>query len=142
MTRSGEFPPAVVELIWKRDRGKCAMCGRGLVRELRGEPGHSGGWSIQHREARGAGGDRRGRRPWLTQAANGVLMCGDGVTGCHGEVETRERKKGMTAGFVVSALGMMRPEDVPIQHVLHGLVRLDNDGGFESAGMRREGEQQ
>lgn len=133
----GEFPADVVTLIWIRDQGSCAMCGRALLATRRGLPDYEGGWSVQHREARGKGGAPRkhGRdvRPWLTRASNGVLMCGDGVTGCHGDVETRNRAGGFALGFVVSAIGVRRPASVPIKHALHGWVTLTDAGGFEPA---------
>lgn len=133
----GEFPAGVVKLIWIRDQGACAMCGRSLVATRRGYPDYEGGWSVQHREARGKGGASRkyGRvaRPWLTLASNGVLMCGDGVTGCHGDVETRERARGFALGFVVSAIGVRRPASVPIKHAAHGWVTLDDVGGWDPA---------
>ena len=134
MTRPGEFSPMVVEAIWNRDRGCCAMPGcvnPGLVRERRGEP-FSGGWSIQHREARGAGGVKRNSaRPHLVLPSNGVLLCGTGTTGCHGKVEAH----GVPSewGFSVSRHGVLRPAQVPIFHALHGRVFLDDTGGWELA---------
>lgn len=134
MTRPGEFPPDVVDTIWDRDKGRCAMCGKRLDRERRGAPGHAGGWSIQHREARGKGGvKRKNARPWLTLASNGVLMCGDGVSGCHGDVETKHREWARAFGFVVSALRVFRPAEVPIKHAVYGWVLLLDDGTVESA---------
>jgi len=135
VTGPAEFKPATVEKIWDRDRGCCAKCGKPLVWDRRG-PGF-GGWSVHHREDRGQGGVKRaskGRvqpRAYLALAANGVLLCGDGVTGCHGEI-TRN-KVPARLGFRVPRIGIRRPVDVPLLHALHGWVRLNNDGGYAPA---------
>lgn len=132
MTGPGEFKPATVLLIWDRDRGRCALCGAFQVWERRGRG--PGGWSIHHREDRGQGGVKRasrGRvqpRAYLANAANGVVLCGDGVTGCHGEVTRNEVPARL--GFRVPRIGIRRPLEVPLKHFLHGWVLLDNDGGF------------
>lgn len=134
MTRPGEFSPDVVETIWNRDQGRCGMCGKQLDRDRRGAPGFAGGWSIQHREARGKGGvKRKAARPWLTLPSNGLLMCGDGVSGCHGDVETKHRAWGLAFGFVVSVHRVRRPAEVPVKHAVHGWVRLLDDGTVEPA---------
>lgn len=135
MIGPAEFKPATVVLIWDRDRGRCARCGAVLVWERRG-PG-LGGWSVHHREDRGQGGVKRARRgrvqprAYLALAANGVLLCGDGVAGCHGEITRNEEPARL--GFRVARIGIRRPVDVPLEHYLHGWVLLDNDGGFAPA---------
>lgn len=120
--RDTGFPPAVADDIWRRDRGCCARCGRGLVRERRGDT-----WAIHHREPRGRGGAGRARW-WVNLAANGVLLCAR----CHDEVES-DRAAAIAAGWLVSALGITRPDKITIPHALHGSVRLDNRGGWELA---------
>ncbi|ONI62655.1 hypothetical protein CSIV_14365 [Microbacterium sp. CSI-V] len=67
-------------------------------------------------------------RAYLANAANGVVLCGDGVTGCHGEVTRNEVPARL--GFRVPRIGIRRPLEVPLKHFLHGWVLLDNDGGF------------
>lgn len=132
MTKPGEFSPATVQLIWARDKGRCAYpgCERPLVWERRAEP--FGGWSVQHREARGPGGVKRNSdRPHLVRASNGVLLCGTGTTGCHGLVEAKKAPE--VWGFTVSRIGQTRPIDVPLFHALYGWVRLDDAGGYELA---------
>lgn len=116
------FPADVAELIWTRDRGSCARCGRGLVREARGTS-----WAIHHRQPRGHGGAGK-RRWWANLSANGVCLC----SWCHETVEAN-RKDGIRDGFLVSALGIQRPEEVAIKHALFGVVRLDDHGGWELA---------
>ncbi|CAH0253756.1 hypothetical protein [Microbacterium sp. Bi128] len=127
MVKPGEFPDAVVDLIWERDRGCCALCGVGLVWERRGEP--FGGWSVQHREARKQGGAKG--RPWVARAANGVVLCGTGTTGCHGDVEHHSDNVKPVWGFSVSALGIRRPVEVPLRHAALGWVLLNDAGGWE-----------
>lgn len=135
MTKPGEFSPATVQLIWDRDKGRCAMPGCRnplLVRERRGEP--FGGWSVQHREPRGSGGVKRNSdRPHLVLPSNGVLLCGTGTTGCHGDVEHHRDNVDPAWGFTVSRHGVTRPADVPLFHALFGWVRLDDAGGWETA---------
>lgn len=133
MTGPGEFKSATVELIWDRDGCRCALCGIGLAWALRGMP-FTRGWSVHHREDRGQGGVKRARpgreqpRAYLALPSNGVLLCGTGTTGCHGEV-TRNRVPARL-GFTVARIGIRRPVEVPIKHYLHGWVLLDNDGGW------------
>lgn len=116
------FTRAVVILIWDRDRGCCARCGLGLVWERRGDD-----WAIHHREPRGRGGAGR-RRWWVNLPSNGVLLC----RACHDEVESNRAAAG-EAGFLVSALGVIRPHATRIRHAALGWVFLTNDGGHEAA---------
>ena len=115
------FSPAVVERIWTRDQGCCARCGRSLRREARGVE-----WSVHHRCPRSSGGTRRS---WVGEAANGVLLCGTGTTGCHGVVE-REREQARADGWLVSANGRLLADEVAVRHVLFGLVLLTDEGWF------------
>ncbi|KAA9110161.1 hypothetical protein [Microbacterium rhizomatis] len=125
---AGEFAPDVVELIWDRDQGRCVDCGVQLRRERRAEA--FDGWSVQHREARGTGGGKRGRRPWLVLASNGGLMCGTGTTGCHGDTETKRRGRAYALGFAIKT-GIRRPSEIPMRHAVRGWVLLDDEGGWE-----------
>ncbi len=56
--------------------------------------------SIQHRRAQGMGGTSLAE---TNQLGNWLLLCGTGVTGCHGWVETTEagRAEGKRRGLVV-----------------------------------------
>lgn len=131
MTGPGEFKPATVVAIVERDRGRCALCGRSL--SLRAQT-RGWEWSVHHREDRGAGGVKRARkgreqpRAYLALAANGVLLCGSGTAGCHGEVTRNEVPARL--GFRVPRIGIRRPVDVPLKHYVHGWVLLDNNGGW------------
>lgn len=122
MSRETGFLPTVVDLIWRRDRGCCARCGRGLVFERRGVD-----WAIHHRCPRGAGGVGK-RAAWVNGAANGVVLC----TGCHEWVESN-RKLARADGWLLSRLGVDRASDVAIPHALHGLVWIDDEGGVRTA---------
>lgn len=54
--------------------------------------------SVQHRRAQGAGGTSLEETNSLS---NLLLICGTGTTGCHGWMETQERKVSRGLGFVV-----------------------------------------
>lgn len=122
MSAQTGFAPAVVEKIWTRDRGCCARCGKGLVRERRGID-----WAIHHRAPRGQGGAGV-KAAWVNRAANGVCLCND----CHRAVEAA-RSLARAVGWLVSRLSPTRPCDVAIPHALLGVVYLDDDGGWEAA---------
>lgn len=117
------FKPQTVELIWERDRGRCAMCGRPLRREARGFE-----WSAHHIQPRGMGGSKD---PVIGSASNGVLLCGSGTTGCHGHVESH-REDAEKLGYIIRR-GVLRPGHVPIKHFLHGVVYLNPDGTVRPA---------
>lgn len=70
---------------------------------------------------------------WVNLAANLLLLCGSGTTGCHGWVEGH-RADSIDLGWLVSRLGVLRPAEVPVHHGLHGLVLLDDEGGTVSLG--------
>lgn len=115
------FSKQAEQLIVGRDGGACARCGRQVAHLNRGWA-----WSIHHRRPRGSGGTKLA---WVDQAANGIILCGSGTTGCHGWVESH-RVEAMQAGLLISQNGVWQAEDMPIEHVLFGLVYLDNEGGW------------
>ena len=65
----------------------------------------------------------------MNLAANGLILCGSGVTGCHGWVESHRAQARMD-GFLIPINGVQVAEEVPVRHALLGLVYLDNDGGW------------
>lgn len=80
---AGEFTPTIRWAIIRRDsdvngQPVCTWCGQAV----RIEPG---GYSLQHRRARGMGGSRLRD---TGQAQNGCLVHGTGTTGCHGYIES------------------------------------------------------
>jgi len=121
---AGEFTPSTVALIIARDRGACARCGRDVTHLERGRA-----WSIHHRRPRGQGGTSLA---WVAGAANGLVLCGSGTTGCHGAVEA-DREAAYKEGFLVRINGRDVAADVAIRHKTLGLVYLDDDGGYAPA---------
>lgn len=91
---------ATRELVRWRDRDRCRRCGAPT-------------WQIHHRQPRGMGGTRD---PRVNSPANLVLLCGTGVTGCHGWVESH-RALAREQGWLVSQWA--DPVDVPIVHMGH-----------------------
>jgi hypothetical protein len=116
--KSTGFSRDVLFAIWDRDRGRCFKCGRGLVFEHR-----QYGWSAHHRSPRQNGGSKAW---WINLSANGILLCGSGVSGCHGEIEARRRDAEID-GYIVRR-GIRLPADVPVVHYQHGLIYLTNKG--------------
>lgn len=103
------FSKATVALIVERDAAACVRCGRPVDLAARGI-----GWSVHHRRPRGMGGSRARA---VSSAPNGVVLCGSGVSGCHGAVEAN-REAGRQHGFLVPQ--WRDPADVPVLHRLHG----------------------
>lgn len=81
---------------------------------------------IHHRRPRGMGGTKRES---TDEAANGVVLCGSGTTGCHGWVESN-RAQALIEGYLVPQ--HTEPATVPI-HMGKGLAMgwymLDDLGG-------------
>jgi hypothetical protein len=112
-----------VKQVQARDGHRCVSCAAPAT----GARGRD--WSVQHRVARGAGGTSRAE---LNLAGNLALLCGSGVTRCHGRVERRGAAD-RHAGYWLHRDTAGRPTDptrIPIRHALHGWVLLDNQGGW------------
>lgn len=107
------FTAKTRELIVTRDDARCKRCGRGV---------YPGSYSIHHRRARGMGGSSD---PATNSAANGVVLCGSGTTGCHGWVEAH-RDTSRQLGFLVYQ--GHDPATVPVCDYLSRWLLLDNDG--------------
>jgi len=107
--------PDVVDAVLERDQHSCVVCGN----NLHGTRGRD--WSIHHRRPRRMGGDKR---PETNLPANLVAVCGTGVDGCHGWLESR-RTEAMDQGLILHADD--DPTQVPIA-VWYGAVLLDNEG--------------
>ena len=122
MSKKKGFPAEVVTTIVHRDNGKCARCGKHVTHLQRGFS-----WSVHHRRPRSRGGTSL---VWVDLAANGVVLCGSGTTGCHGWVESN-RAEAVAAGFIVSALGVRTAADIPIRHHEYGLCYLNDYGGVD-----------
>jgi hypothetical protein len=88
--------------------------------------------SIQHRRARGMGGSKA---PNTNKPSNLILLCGDGVRGCHGYIEqnrTEARRGGYNVPQFVTA-----PETIPVRYWDGYLYRLDDEGGKECLGSKK-----
>jgi hypothetical protein len=108
---------ATVEIVWRRDEGRCVVCGDEII----GTRGLS--WSVHHRMARKRGGSIR---PFINLPGNLLLLHGTGTEGCHGRVEAN----GLWAreyGFKVRE-GRWLPAQVLVDHAVHGPVYLADDG--------------
>lgn len=107
--------PKVLDLVWERAFHCCERCGRRLIRG-------GGSYSIHH---------RRRRLPEFAgvhDAANLVLLCGSGTTGCHAWVHGHPRDS-RTEGFIVSSYS--EPSSWGVLHAVYGWVLLDDAGGVE-----------
>lgn len=111
------IPAKVREAVVVRDGGRCRRCGVWLANV----PG-----SVHHRLPRGRGGDAR--------LSNLVLLHGDGVRGCHGEVEAH-RAQAYDDGWLVRS--GEDPADVAVL-APEGWVLLADDGS-ESLAVSRDG---
>jgi|SRR5579863_9420654 len=79
------IPRAVRLAVYTRDQGRCQACGKNLEHEL--------WYSIQHRKARGVGGQNN--------LENLILVCGSATSrGCHRKCEDRDPEM-IERGFVV-----------------------------------------
>jgi hypothetical protein len=66
---------------------------------------------------------------WVNLPANLVLVAGSGTTLCHGHMESH-RAAAEARGFIIRK-GILQPAQIPIDTFFHGLVLLDDDGGFD-----------
>ncbi|GAA6124233.1 hypothetical protein BPY_23410 [Bifidobacterium psychraerophilum] len=101
----------VCALVDARDGEACVRCGRSL-------------WSVpgsrHHRKPRSVAGVEERHT-----AANLVLLCGSGTTGCHGWVHSHIRDAESHGWLVASSDD---PETVPVDTVRYGRVYLNPDG--------------
>lgn len=107
--------PAVFALVFARDGGRCVRCGW-FVSGQRGVH-----YSLHHRRPRRQGGDRR---PETNLPANLITVCGSGVDGCHGYIESC-RTESYRAGW------LLRADDLPSSEPVltwWANVLLDDEG--------------
>lgn len=103
------IPAAVVRLVEARSGGLCEACGRVPAREK------------HHRQYRSRSGS--------DVASNLLDLCGWGNhTGCHGVAHS---KRGHDLGLSVHSWDS--PDAVAVVHAVHGLVLLDDVGGWSVA---------
>jgi len=84
-----------------RSQGCCERCGRSLANIPA---------SVHHRRPRGMGGTRD---PEIDAPENQVALCGSGVSGCHGWVESH-REQAIEHGWLVPRRDPRHPRDVPV----------------------------
>lgn len=121
----------VAQLVVARDNWSCVNCGRSIAGLERGRE-----WSIHHRIPRGMGGSRDLR---LSLPANLIVLCGSGVTDCHGVVE-RYRTWARDRGLLLWR--SQEPDQVAVAvhagqssdplYAAFELYLLDNVGGRKS----------
>jgi hypothetical protein len=115
--------PAVRALVWAREENRCARCGVTL-------PGECGTGEVHHRRSRGQGGSSH---PLINSPANLVLL----GSSCHRDITLNaNRAAALAEGWVLELNACTDPAAVPVQHALHGWVRLDTAGGWSPAPMR------
>lgn len=106
-----------MSVVTDRDGNRCVRCGK---------PHTAGPFSEHHR----IHGNRSDNRP-----SNKLLLCGTGITGCHGEVAS-DRKRNAWGGYVVSRhVDPAMTLQVPVYYYQPALGRvgyylLDDDGGL------------
>lgn len=109
------IPTKVRELVWTRDGASCARCGISILNRPS---------SIHHRKPRGMGGTRD---PRINDPRNLVRLCGSGVTGCHGRIESN-RTAAMEKGWLIRSLDDL---DRPLITPLGTRIELRADGTRE-----------
>jgi 5-methylcytosine-specific restriction protein A len=105
--------------VMARFGGRCARCG---------QPGES----IQHRKPRGAGGTKN---PAINALSNLIWVCGDGVRGCHGHMESY-RTEAYRLGWLVRDRG--NPAKIAVRLWDGRDVLLDDDGGAQDVPATKE----
>lgn len=101
--RKGSFPDAVKTLIWERDGYACIMCGKSTTQ-------------IHHRRRRGSGGTSVA---WVSEPPNGIVLCGSGVDGCHGWVESHP-VEAVASGWVVPLNHRETASEIPVNYPMEG----------------------
>ena len=107
--------PRVRQIVLERDLFSCARCGLYI--------GPFTPCSVHHRRPRGAGGSKR---PSTNLPANLILLCGTGVTGCHGWAESN-RELAREAGYLLT---QQQHPDQEAVFTHRGWMLLDDEGGF------------
>lgn len=103
--------------VLKRDRLQCVRCGRPCGPKV-------GEYSLQHRVARGVGGDNE---TW-----NLILLCGSATTLCHGEVEAKSDPRDLARGYRLESWQDPAAESV--------FIATDADGGGLTRWLSDDGE--
>lgn len=102
------------ELVRLRFFGRCCRCG-------------NDGWTIQHRQPRGLGGTKD---PATNHPSNLLWVCGDGIQGCHGYMESH-RTEAYEHGWLVRHGA--DPRTTPVLLWDGRMVLLDDEGEWVAA---------
>lgn len=105
----------VRDIVIQRASDSCEICGRDK---------DFIGYSIHHRRPRGMGGTKRAS---TNDPRNLLLLCGSGVTGCHGLVES-QRSHALACGWIVPQV--VEPYRIPVNIVARGPVFLTITGEY------------
>lgn len=117
MRRSTDPSPSTVATLYGRAGRRCELCGGTLA----GLFGHS----KHHRRRKGMGGSRL---PWINDVTNLLLLCGSGITGCHGRIESY-RTAAYEAGWLLR--DGEHPAEVPVLIHARGVVYLTPEGDYQ-----------
>lgn len=119
MTRRRSTGPdrATTETLIARAGGRCEICDRPLT--------VFDDWSRHHRLPRRMGGTRV---VWINDVSNLLFVCGTGVTGCHGRIESN-RAIAYDMGWLLRA--GEHPAEVPCHITTLGAVYLTSDGTYD-----------
>ncbi len=104
------FTKKQIALITERDGGVCAWTGIDTGRLI-----------VQHRANRGMGG-----RKSMNRLSNGILL--DSIL--NGLIESHPYYQAEAIHRGIKISGFADPLEVPVQHVVHGLVYIDDEGGI------------
>lgn len=120
---TADFTISVRQLVWRRSLGCCEVCGMYLP---------ASGWNAHHRQARRMGGTRN---DFARCASNALAVCGGGVSGCHGRIESN-RLWAQQRGYLVPS--WLRPAEEEVLLANYGWVLLGDDGTITPAAESAE----
>jgi hypothetical protein len=103
--------PRTRETVIMRSNGVCELCHQPLRQ-----------FSVHHRRPRQMGGTKR---PESNMAANLLVICGSGTTGCHGHIESM-RSEAYESGVLLRS--MQDPESEPYRDNYGHWWTLTNNG--------------
>ena len=108
-----QIPTRVRALVAERDGHRGARCDRSVLNVPS---------SLHHRKPRHMAGSTD---PRINDPRNLIRLCGSGVSGCHGEVES-QRQAAIDDGWLLRSLDDL---DRPLRSVWGVVIRLDASGG-------------
>jgi len=79
-------------------------------------------FSVHHRRPRMMGGSKN---PELHKPANLIVLCGSGISGCHGWVESN-RSVARDLGFLI--MKVESAEEIPFMDITDKWWKIDNEG--------------